>query len=243
MKTRKLVETQNVVEATREVKKLLKRTREEIPGLALIYGRPGYGKTSFGERLAFKNGWGYYRMEKSDKAKAFLEKLHRILCKLTTGIVEETRGNAQQIFKKCLVMLQDHPETTVVIDEINLTIQSLNWDILEIIRDFVDKSYSTFILIGEEDTKDRLQKYNSHYFNRCYFFYQFKPCSVEDYKKYFNEVCEIPLADDLINHLHLTTSGEIRSAAKQIDDLEFYAKKTQAKELTLDMLLGEPSND
>ena len=63
MKQNKLVKISNVVEADQCIQYLLRRPKMEMVGLGLIYGRPGLGKTTYAQRIAFQRNYVYLRLE------------------------------------------------------------------------------------------------------------------------------------------------------------------------------------
>ena len=71
MKANKLVMISNVVEADQCVQYLLRRPKTEMVGLGMIYGRPGLGKTTYAQRIAFQRNYIYLRLESMTTPKAF----------------------------------------------------------------------------------------------------------------------------------------------------------------------------
>jgi replication-associated recombination protein RarA len=220
-----LVKTRNVIEVDQLVSKLLKRPMHEIPGLAVVYGPTGYGKTRWGEITAFHNGWGYMRINRLQREKAFIQEVYRRLHWLVYNDEITPRGHASKIEEDCIKLLQDNPHIVLFIDEINHKIHKREWDILEIIRDLADRSFASIIMIGEQDTVEALTDYNPHFFGRCNFFYKFEKNSLEDVKKICREVAEVRLEEQAIEEIYNETEGDLRKFVTYIPDLEDAARR------------------
>jgi replication-associated recombination protein RarA len=220
LRERVLVETGNVREVNKLVAGLLKRPKTEIPGMAVVYGSTGFGKTRWSEITAFQAGWGYMRINRLQREKAFLQEVHRRLHWLVYGEETLIRGTASKIEDMCINLLQDHPEIVLFIDEINHKIHKKEWDILEIIRDLTDRSFASIIMIGEQDTVEALNNYNPHFFGRCNFFYKFERNSIEDVKKICREVAEVPIAGKVIEEIYKEADGDLRKLISYIPGLE-----------------------
>jgi hypothetical protein len=233
-----LVHTNNVIKCRNEISKFLSRPRSETRGMALIFGDTGNGKTRLIEKMAFENGDLYYRCKETDKPKDFLLALYHRLTLRIHGAEATWKGTKAQLESACLEILSNHPEITIYIDEINLPLSAHEYQILEIIRDFADLSFASFILCGEADTKQRLEKYNRHFFDRCVFFYQFTKNTLADYRKVADEVADIKIQDDLLQYLYNETNGNLRQAAKMIYNFEVVAKRLQVKELSMAQMRG-----
>jgi replication-associated recombination protein RarA len=226
MKEKVLVKTQNVQEVDRLVAKLLRRPKHELPGMAVVYGSTGYGKTRWAEMTAFHNGWGYMRVNRLQRQKSFLVEVYKRLHWLTYQTEVIPVGHAAKIEEDCIQLLQDNPQIVLFIDEINHKIHKREWDIIEIIRDLTDRSFASIIMIGEQDTVEALTNYNQHFFARCHFFYKFEKNSLEDVKRICREVSDVSLEDDVIEDIYNDTNGDLRKFVAFIPDLEETAKGT-----------------
>ncbi|MCK5051098.1 MAG: TniB family NTP-binding protein [Candidatus Cloacimonetes bacterium] len=220
MRERVLVETDNVKRVNKLVYRLLKRPKTEVPGLAVVYGPTGFGKTRWSEMTAFRNGWGYMRINRLQREKAFVQEIYRRLHWLIYGEDHIVRRTASKIEEMCIKLLQDNPEIVLFIDEINHKIHKREWDILEVIRDLTDRSFASIVMIGEQDTVDALNDYNPHFFGRCNFFFKFEKNTLEDVKRICNEVAEVPLDQQIIKEIYKETEGDLRKLVSYIPELE-----------------------
>lgn len=242
MKKHVLTETNNVREVRRLITNFLNRTKSEQRGLALIYGDPGLGKTRMGEQLAFNNQWLYLRMQAKATGKWFLEQVYQRVTKYAYGAPQTFKGTLAETEQAIINLLGENPEIVMVIDEVNLPIQFHKWDVIEMIRDFADLSFASFIIIGEHDTKGAIERYNKHFFDRCNFFYQFKKIDVKDYPKLIANISDVDVADDMIDWIYSETDGNLRKLGKLMERFEAMAKVKGLKRLCKSDFAGV-SND
>ena len=228
MKAHQLIEIENVKGANRFLKNLLERTRTEIVGLGLVYGKAGLGKSRWAWKTAFENQYVYLRLESNANTKDFLKSL---LAKLTRSTnPSDIKGTQNDIYNRILDILQDDQHIVVFLDEIDYGFH--NRKILASIRDFVDQSLATFVLVGMEQAKEKLKAMHSHYFDRCGNFIKFKELSYEDCEKLVKEVCEIKVDSEILKYIHSHSNGTMRILNKYIEALERIGKRLKKNELT-----------
>jgi len=232
MKKHVLTETNNVKEVKRLIASFLGRTKSEQRGIALIYGDPGLGKTRMGERMAFNNQWLYLRMQANATSKWFLDSVYARVTKYVYGAPQVFKGTLADTEQAIINLLGEHPEIVMVIDEINLPLQFHKWSVVEMIRDFADLSFASFILIGEHDTKALIERYNKHFFDRCNFFYQFKKITIQDYPKLIVNSSDVEIDSDMIEWIYSETDGNLRKLGKLIERFESIAKSRNVKKLS-----------
>ena len=228
MKINQLVETENVKNANRVLKNLLDRTRTENVGIGLFYGMAGVGKTRWAMKTAHENGYIYHRLEINVIAKDFI---YDIASKLLAKIMPnyEVRGTKIELYHQTLDILQKNYDTTIILDEIDYGFR--NNSILPTIRDWADQSLATFVLVGMDRAKEQMLKLNSHYFDRCNCFYEFKPLNLADTEKMINETCDVVLCKEIIQFIHNKCHGTIRIVNKYIDACERISKRMKINEL------------
>ena len=231
MKTQQLVQTENVINANKVLKNLLNRTRTEVVGLGLFYGKAGFGKSRWGIKTAFNNGFIYHRLEQNITLKDFLRDL---LAKLLHNSNPdcEIKGNKNQLYNQILDILQSDQNITVLIDEVDYAFQ--NKHILSSIRDWVDQSLATFILIGMDKSRDKLLRISPHFFNRCNSIFEFSPLSLHDTEKILKEICEVNLDNETIKFVHSKCGGTFRIIIKFLEAIERISKRLKKDELLFD---------
>jgi hypothetical protein len=195
MKTHQLIEIENVKNANRVLKNLLERTRLEVVGLGLFYGKPGLEKSRWAWKTAFENQHIYLRLECNAHIKDFLKTLLAKLM-INTNQYREIKGTQNDIYNQILDILQNDQNITVFVDEIEYGFH--NRKILATIRDFVDQSLTTFVLVGMEQAKIKLKAMHSYYFDRCNCFMKFEELNYTDAEKLIREVCEVTVDSEII---------------------------------------------
>lgn len=225
----KLVSTVNVVNADKVMDRLKSKDK---PGLIVIYGETGVGKTFYSYKRTFSNGWCYYRLRATETAKSFLQQVYKRLYRIYTGSNEILRGNTAKLEEACIQMFKKMPNQVFVIDEMNLATQFRKWDIIEVIRDFRDEAHAQIILIGEHDTRQKLEAYNPRYFGRCEFV-PFTTNSVQDVALVLRICSEIKFAEDVYRAVVSKFKGNLRQVENFIQDCEVTAKEKGLEIITM----------
>ena len=225
MKQSKLVKTRNVVEADACISFLKSRPKLEMVGLALLYGRPGSGKTTYAQRMAFREGYLYLRLEATTTPKSFAQQLLLALYKRFNLGQYLPYGTANNLFQRCLGILEDHADTVIIIDEIDYAFK--HEALLGAIRDIVDETLCIVILVGMQTAKDRLAQINPHYFDRC--------SSISFLLA--KEIMEVEVTAQIIESIHFNSNGNLRKAMKLMYIME--GRIRQNPHFTLDNALVE----
>jgi hypothetical protein len=220
-----------VAGANRVLKKLLNRTRMEIIGMGLFYGKAGLGKSRWGFKTALENGYIYLRLESNANVKDFLKALLSKLLNSTQPYCE-IKGTQNEIYCKILDILQNDQNLVVVLDELDYAFQHKK--ILASVRDFADQSLATFVLVGMEQAKVKLKQMNPHYYDRFNCFYEFKELSFEDAEKLVKEVCEVTIDNEILKYIFSRCNGTMRILSKYIESLERVGKRLKKNELTFE---------
>lgn len=223
----KLVNIKNVIEAENCIKYLLQRPKLEMVGLGLLYGKPGLGKTTYANRIAFSRGYIYIRLESTTTPKSFAyELLTKLYHRYNLGDYIPS-GTSNSLFKRVLSILEDHEDAVIIIDEIDYAFQMPK--LLGAIRDIVDETLAIVILVGMQSARTRLLQINEYYFDRCNIFYEFEPVSKQDIGALCKEILDIKCHNDLIDYIHFHTCGNMRKTMKMLHTIEQVAV---AKNLT-----------
>ena len=235
---RVLLETKNVKHAQTMCKRMLSKKGED---LTLIYGRPGTGKSHFAKSVFAQNGWGYYRIATMDTARSFLRGIHRLLSFELYQSESISSNYTSELARQVIEMLQDlgrvrdreGRQYVLVIDEVNLAIQNSQWKILEQIREFRDVALSKVIMIGEEDTKDRIKRYNNHFFSRCSNTVAFEIVSREEMQDIVVRTSEVSIDKDLLSWIIKKCDGNMHDLEGMIKDIEAIGKSLSVDKVGL----------
>lgn len=235
MKEQVFVETENVKRARAEIAKLLNRPKNEMVGLGMIYGEPGLGKSRFAKQISYRKGFIYIRLGASETAKSFSQKLwvalkyQLAISEPATDSVNAPIGSTNSLIGMCLRILMDAPDAVIMIDEFDNAMP--NRELRETIRDIVDQTYATVILVGMRGVRDKLERTNPHFFDRSNFFCEFTPLSPADTALIVKQVCEYELSEKLVETAHKFGKGQFRRLIKTL--LLFEDKIKNQKALTL----------
>jgi replication-associated recombination protein RarA len=211
MINRNYFEIENVRSADFAFASLLDRDKFESVGLGLFYGCPGLGKTRWAETTAFRNGYYYYRLTESATLSSFLKDLVILLLHPNRSIYD-IRGTCKDMYGVLVAEIQSKSDFVIFIDEVDYALKEKR--ILATIRDFVDQSFGTFVLIGMERSKSDLLALNAHYFDRCNAFCEFKPLSECDTRLILSKVCKVNLDNEFVSYIHKRTLGTMRRVYK-----------------------------
>ncbi|MCD4828836.1 MAG: ATP-binding protein [Candidatus Cloacimonetes bacterium] len=232
-----LSETSNVIAARRGLQFLAARPKTRMVGLGLFYGAPGLGKTSYIEKVATENkGWLLIRLESSDTAKTFLQRLYLRIAAERGMAAEYPGGSTNSVHRLVVDLLRDQA-MTIFVDEIDYAFS--NKKLLGVIRDLVDETLSEVILVGMQDAHKRLLRANAHYFDRCNYFVKFKALDVNDVRLVLSDMCEVAIDDSLAVHLHKDTGGTLRRLVKKVHVIETIARKHGISRVTKKMFLRD----
>lgn len=233
-----LCETENVKKAYHMTKKMMTKKGADM---VLIYGYPGTGKSHFALKNFAQHGWSYYRISTMDTAKSFLREIFRSLSFELHGGEINPKGDGATVAREVFSMFQDltflrekegHP-FAFVIDEVNLAIQNRKWQILELIRDFRDIAQAKVIMIGEEDTKDKIEKYNSHFFSRCSNFCKFDIVNSVEMHDIISRSTDVGIEKDVLTMICKQANGNLHDLECKIKDIEQIAKSLKTDKITM----------
>jgi hypothetical protein len=236
MKEHVFVQTENVKRATAEIAKLLARPRHEMVGLGMIYGDPGLGKSRLAKQISYRKGYIYIRLDASETAKSFAQKLWKGLkyhLNVTDDVVDSgsaPTGSTNALMGQCIRLLMDAPDSVIMIDEFDNALP--NRELRESIRDIVDNTFATVILIGMRGVKEKMERINVHFFDRSNFFCEFHPLSLADVKLIIGQVCDYELPPKLIEAAHRYSEAQFRKLIKTIVLYEHKIKNNQAMSLS-----------
>lgn len=181
-----LYSTENVKKANNVLNEV---TRTKTGDLVVLYGYTGTGKSQFAKKSFAQKDWGYYRIQSVESGRSFAQEIFQTLHYVLTGNHIHASGHTSTLVKKSIELWSDinyvrasqgDEAFVFFIDEVNNAIKRRTWDILEILRDFRDLAEAKIVLIGEENTRDKIEKYDSHYSGRITNYCVFDIPSQED---------------------------------------------------------------
>lgn len=174
-----------------------------LPGMAVLYGPAGYGKTTAALAVANENRSYFVQMRSAWGRKALLEKIliemgakpHGTIASLLDQVCEQLATSGRML----------------MIDEFDYCVK--NDSMIELIRDIYEGSQSTVLLLGEEMLPQKLKRWE-RFHSRVLSWIPAQPVSLPDARALAPIYCpEITVGDDLLDHLVKLSSGSVRRVA------------------------------
>ena len=201
-----------------------------VPGMGLVYGEPGLGKTYTIMWWAIQNNAIYVRCANNMKAKWLLEEIVDEL-----GEIPYTRF--ANIFNQAVTQLIKSPKT-IIVDEIDyLTFDS---KAVETLRDVHDKTNVPIVLVGMASANHRLMRHK-HLYDRLSEILKFESFSQQDISNIIDELSEVEITD-CAKKLIYSKTNRFRQIVKLINKAEQIAKSNGLNSLD-EVTLKEFIND
>ncbi|MFW5490404.1 MAG: AAA family ATPase [Desulfovibrio sp.] len=209
------VETANVQAFVSTARDLERRTAG-VPGLALVHGNRGLGKTRSAIWYAAQNGAIYLRAKSVWSPSWMLEELA-----VELGVVPAKRK--KELFTAVENALKEHPRL-VIIDEANVPPTAC----IDCIRDLHDLTEAPMLLIGHEGIVTRLKRMGP-FFDRFLYITEFKSLTASDLQRFAQVCLELPVAEDTLNEVIRITGGNFRKGVVLLTGAEGRAVLNRAK--------------
>lgn len=219
------VETSNVKRFHLALTALERRGAQEAC-LMVVDGLPGLGKTTALFRWAAQSGAVYIRAKKEWTPSWFLNDL------LSQFRITPQFSYQKRYAQALEAMLQKQSSLTlqrktfaVVIDEADHV--SRNSRIMESIRDFSDMGDIVFVLVGMGKIRDNLTQF-PQVSSRIAQYVRFEHASLEDVRGFYDVLCDVPVADDVVAFTHRVTRGFNREVKEALSTVEAVGKRNNA---------------
>jgi len=185
-----------------------------MPGMGLIYGQTGAGKTTATTWYVNKCNGVYVRAmslwSPSSMMKAISKELDiapvRSLSDMADNIVIKLAETGRPLFLD---------EADYLLDQKRM---------VEALRDLHDLSTVPVILIGMAGIQRKIQM-RKQVSGRLAQWIEFRPCDLEDVRMLASGLCEVDVADDLVANLHTKTHGLARNIVVGLSRIEERGKR------------------
>ena len=210
---------------TRNVKQMISmfnrlRDREDgVPGMGLIYGEPGLGKTYAITWWAAQNDAILIRSANLMSARWLLEEI-------IEELGEIPYNKFSDIFNQVIAQLIKTPRLIIVDETDYLTIDSRA---VETLRDIHDKTNVPIVLVGMGTANKRLQRHK-HLYDRLLEIIKFEPFCKQDITSIIDQLSEVQFTDCAQKLLYSRTN-RFRQLVKTISKAEQVAKSNGIKEI------------
>ncbi len=206
------VKTKNVKQLISMMNRLKER-EDGVPGMGLIYGEPGLGKTYAITWWATQND-------------AILIRSANLIEEMVEELGEIPYNKFSDIFNQVVAQLIKTPRTIIVDETDYLTIDSRA---VETLRDIHDKTNVPIVLVGMGTANKRLQRHK-HLYDRLLEIIKFEPFSKQDITSIIDQLSEVPFTD-CAKKLLYTCTNRFRQLVKTISKAEQVAKSNGIKEI------------
>lgn len=225
----KILKVKNVARLTIAGEALTSRAYG-MPGMGLIYGPTGAGKTTAITWYINQCHGVYVRAWAVWSPNAML---HAIADELGLAHMASLSNQAASIVRKL-----EETGRPLFIDEADYVIESKR--MVETLRDLHDLSTVPVILIGMRDIHKNIQA-RKQVSGRLAEWVEFLPCDVDDTRMLADGLCEVSVDDDLVEALHQSTRGLARNIAVGLSRIEARGLKLGKDRMSLaDWPKGEP---
>jgi DNA transposition AAA+ family ATPase len=201
------------------------RNRESnVPGMALLYGEPGLGKTKVALWWVLNNDGVFIRTKKLMTGRWLLEEI-------VAELGEAPMWRTADLFRQIQEQLLDRPRT-VIVDEVDY----FDARILETLRDIFDMTNAPMVFIGMGNADKKLMRYK-HLFDRFSEIIKFTDFAEVDVADIAEQLCEVALTPDAITYIH-SKANRFRRILIALYRAETIARTNSLKTVSAEDLRG-----
>jgi len=215
--------TQNVERLVDAMTRIMVR-EDGVPGMGLLYGEPGLGKTKASLWWAAHNDAVFIRTKR-------LYTGHWMLQEIVAELGEAPAYRTADLFRQIRDQLLERPRA-IFVDECD----SLEGRIIETLRDVYDETNAPMILIGMGQADKKLMRYR-HLWDRLSEIVKFNELTQADISGIAAQLCEVPLAEDAVSFIH-AQGTRFRRAMLWFYRCEAVAKRNKLSSVTAADLRG-----
>ncbi|MDX1301221.1 ATP-binding protein [Photobacterium sp.] len=194
-----------------------------IPGICLMHGESGLGKTTANAYIYSQVDGIYVSARAHDSTSSLMM---RVVEELGSTPAYRISKNIDFIIEQ--ISMNERP---LFIDEADYLMNDVR--MLDTIRDIYDGAETPIILIGMDQIARRISK-RKQFFNRISEWVEFKRADLDDITTMANSLLEdnILVEEELLEHLRKSTSGEMRRIIIGLTKIETLAKANDIELVT-----------
>jgi len=217
--------TSNVTRFCAAMERLGKRD-DALPGMALVFGEPGLGKTRTALWWAVQNGGVFIRTKKLMSGRWLLEEI-------VAELGESPAYRTSDLFRQCVEQLLSRPRT-LIIDEVDYLAYAARG--LETLRDIHDVAGTPMVFLGMDKADKKLNRYR-HLYDRFIEVVRFQQLTRDDVTDLAEQLCEVRLTGDALDLIH-ADAGRFRQVLKWFYKAEVLARVNGLEEIAAQHLNG-----
>ncbi|MDD2367632.1 MAG: ATP-binding protein [Desulfuromonadaceae bacterium] len=192
--------------------------REHLPGMAVLYGFSGYGKSTAAAYISNKMNAYYVECKSVWSKRAFMENVLKVM-----GIVP-AKTSSDMLDQICEQLAKSG--RPLIIDEMDHIVEKVA---VEVVRDIYEGSRAPILLIGEERLPGKLAKWE-RFHGRIMEWAAAPAADLHDAKVLADFYCAgVTVADDLLNIIHQKSKGSVR---RIVTNLDLVRKEAQSQGLS-----------
>lgn len=191
--------------------------REHLPGLAVLYGPSGFGKSTAAAYISNKMSAYYVECKSVWSKKAFMENVLKVM-----GIAPG-RTVSDMLDQICEQLAKSG--RPLIIDEMDHIVEKAA---VEVVRDIYEGSRAPILLIGEEHLPKKLIKWE-RFHGRIMEWAAAPPADLHDAQVLADFYCSgVSVDADLLKSIHGKTGGSVR---RIVTNLDLVRKEAQSQGL------------
>lgn len=194
-----------------------------VPGMGIVWGPTGYGKTTAAARLRNNVDGVYVRANALWTPRAMLEALAKELRR-------EWRGSCARTLDAICEDLERAPRP-VLLDEADYVLRTSR--MVDALRDLHDATTAPVIMIGMPPIERAIKRW-PQVMGRLQQWVEFKAADLEDASVIARTLCEVGIDEGLLERLHREAGGEIRRIVVGLSRIEQFARTRGLDPVTSD---------
>lgn len=200
----------NIAVADRAITRALGRGLHQ-PGLVVMYGPSGFGKSLAAAWVAARNRAYYVQASDFWTKKAMLKDICRAL-----GLMFKPGHTVDEMAKMVVAQLEQS-ERPLILDEFDHVVDK---NLVEAVRSLYEGSKAAILIIGEEALPQKLQRWE-RFHGRILDWYPAQPASIEDARELARLYCpHVKVSDDLLEKLVDKARGSVRRISTNLENIQ-----------------------
>lgn len=203
----------------------------ELPGMGVLYGPSGWGKTKAVSSVAVHYRAVYVQIRSHFTAKALL------LAVLAEMSVKPARTVSEMADQVCDQLM--HASRPLILDDMDYAVKR---KLVDLVRDLYEGSGAAILMVGEENFPREILR-NERFHNRILKFQPAEPANLDDARKCVKLYCpDVAVGDDWLKACLSATRGTTRRLCTNLAEARREAKKTGAKLIDVKWWGSRPFN-